>query len=438
MRIISWDQADKSVKASIFKRSELDITEYTKKAASILEEVKKSGDKGLLKYLELFHGYTFSPEELKVKDAEFDEAEKNLPDPLKEAIRKSIRNVRAFHSHQIPGPWSLTEISPGVFAGEKTEPIPSVGIYVPRGKGSFPSMTYMQAVPAVIAGVKQILIASPPDSAGKADPATLFTARECGISDVYKISGVQGMAALAYGTESVPKVEKIIGPGSGYVTAAKRLLYGTVDIGLPAGPSESIVLADSTADPEKAAFDLLIEGEHGADSAALLVTDSKTLAEKVAKRAEELISQLPQPRRGFLEENMKTIGGIILCTDFKAAIDFVNSYAPEHLQILARDPFVYLGKIKNAGEILLGDFLPSSLANFSVGVNAVLPTGGFAKTFSAVSVRDFIKYISIAYVTEEGYEDIAPAAAEIADYEDFPAHKMALELRMKTKRTLFH
>lgn len=431
MRIISWDTADQSIKDLILKRSETDISEFTEKVSPIIEEVRKEGDKGLIKYLKTFHGYTFMPEELKAEKEEFDEAEESLPDSLKAAIRKSIKNVRTFHSYQIPGPWSFTEIAPGVLAGEKTEPIPSVAIYVPRGKGSFPSMTYMQAVPAVIAGVPHILVASPPDEKGKADPATLFTARECGVTDVYKISGAQGVAALAYGTESIPKVEKILGPGSGYVTAAKRLLYGIVDIGLPAGPSESIVLADITADSEKVAYDLLIEGEHGADSAALLVTNSESLANEVSERTEKLISELPEPRKGYLMENMKSIGGIILCKDFDSAIDFVNVYAPEHLQILAKEPFAHLNKIKNAGEILLGDYTPSSLANFSIGVNAVLPTGGFAKTFSAVSVRDFLKYISLAYVTEEGYPDIAKAAIEIAEYENFPAHKRALELRMK-------
>ena len=431
MRIISWDTADQSIKDLILKRSETDISEFTEKVSPIIEEVRKEGDKGLIKYLKTFHGYTFMPEELKAEKEEFDEAEESLPDSLKAAIRKSIKNVRTFHSYQIPGPWSFTEIAPGVLAGEKTEPIPSVAIYVPRGKGSFPSMTYMQAVPAVIAGVPHILVASPPDENGKADPATLFTARECGVTDVYKISGAQGVAALAYGTESIPKVEKILGPGSGYVTAAKRLLYGIVDIGLPAGPSESIVLADITADSEKVAYDLLIEGEHGADSAALLVTNSESLANEVSERTEKLISELPEPRKGYLMENMKSIGGIILCKDFDSAIDFVNVYAPEHLQILAKEPFAHLNKIKNAGEILLGDYTPSSLANFSIGVNAVLPTGGFAKTFSAVSVRDFLKYISLAYVTEEGYPDIAKAAIEIAEYENFPAHKRALELRMK-------
>lgn len=431
MRVIFWDTADQSTKDSILKRSETDISEFTKKVTPIIEEVRKEGDKGLIKYLKTFHGYTFMPEELKAEKEEFDEAEESLPDSLKDAIRKSIKNVRTFHSHQIPGPWSFTEIAPGVLAGEKTEPIPSVAIYVPRGKGSFPSMTYMQAVPAGIAGVPHILVASPPDENGKADPATLFTARECGVTDVYKISGAQGVAALAYGTESIPKVEKILGPGSGYVTAAKRLLFGIVDIGLPAGPSESIILADTTADSEKVAYDLLIEGEHGADSAALLVTDSKSLAKEVSERTEKLILNLPEPRKGYLMENMKSLGGIILLKDFDSAIDFVNAYAPEHLQIFSEDPFAHLNKIKNAGEILLGDFVPSSLANFSIGVNAVLPTGGFAKTFSAVSVRDFLKYISLAYVTEEGYPDIAKAAIEIAEYENFPAHKQALELRIK-------
>ena len=431
--IITWSTIDEKRKRELLARTEIDITGYTNSVAPILDDIKRDGDSAVITYIEKFNKVRFEPDQLKVQEREFEEAEKSLSDGLKRALRENIQNVKKFHSQQIPGPASFSEIAPGIFAGERAEPIPSVGIYVPRGKGSFPSMLYMQAVPAKVAGVPHIVIATPPDEQGKADPATLFVAQECGTGEVYKISGVQAIGALAYGTEHIPKVKKILGPGSGYVTAAKRLLYGVVDVGLPAGPSEAIILADGTADPEKAAYDLLIEAEHGADSAAILATDSETVARKTAQIVQERIPQVPEPRQRYLKDTFQTYSGIILFDSFEEAIDFTNDYAPEHLQILTRDPFEIMPRIKNAGEILLGDYLPSSLANFSVGINAVLPTGGFAATFSAVSVRDFIKHISIAYATKSGYKSIAPSAITVAEYEGFPSHAAALKLRYDTE-----
>jgi histidinol dehydrogenase len=429
--VIKWSNTDEKRKQELLARTELDITGYTNSVAPILDEIKQEGDRAVIKYIEKFNAVLFKPDQIRVSEREFEEADRSLSDELKTALRENIKNVETFHRHQIPGPASFSEIAPGIFAGEKAEPIPSVGIYVPRGKGSFPSMLYMQAVPAKVAGVPQIIIATPPDERGKADDATLFVARECGVREVYKISGVQAIGALAYGTEHIPKVKKIIGPGSGYVTAAKRLLYGVVDVGLPAGPSEAIILADETADPEKAAYDLLIEAEHGPDSAAILATDSPELAKETAGIVQNRIPQVPEPRQSYLKDTFQTYSGIILFDSFGEAVDFTNEYAPEHLQILSRDPFEIMPRIKNAGEILLGDYLPSSLANFSVGINAVLPTGGFAATFSAVSVRDFIKHISIAYATKSGYNTIARSAITVAEYEGFPSHAAALKLRFK-------
>jgi histidinol dehydrogenase len=243
------------------------------------------------------------------------------------------------------------------------------------------------------------------------------------------MGGAQAVAALAYGTESVQPVAKIIGPGSAYVAAAKRLVSGSVDTGLPAGPSESIVLADGHAHPERAAADLLIEAEHGSDSSALLITPSENLARKVAELLPKLIDELPEPRKGFAEDVFSDYGGIILTGTIEEAAELVNEIAPEHLQIQTAEPFDTLTLIRNAGEILLGEHTPFSAANYSIGANAVLPTGGTARTFSAVSVRDYVKYSSVIYVTAGGLSELAPQAVSLADYEGFAAHSNALKNR---------
>src|SRR5690606_3887804 len=245
----------------------------------------------------------------------------------------------------------------------------------------------------------------------------------------YVVGGIQAMAALAFGTERIPRVDKIIGPGSSYVSAAKRLLYGLVDVGLPAGPSESIILSDEHADPRLAALDLLVEAEHGPDSAALLVTHSRALANQVLDVLPGYIAELPELRRQFVETVLSNYGGVVLTDSLEESIAFVNDYAPEHLEVLTADPFVTLQKLRNAGEILLGPLTPIPTANYCLGVNAILPTGGFARSFSSVSVHDFIKRSGVAYLSREGYGSLQGVAATLADYEGFPAHAMALRKR---------
>jgi len=424
-----WCNTPKREKNFIFKRAELDISKIEKMVNQILDEIKKRGDKALIHYIEKFDGAKLNPEQLRVKEEEFKRAEEKLSNEFKEAIKKNIENVRKFHLTQMPSPMKLFPISLGVYAGEKVEPITSVGLYVPRGKGSFPSVLYMLAVPAVIAGVEKIVIVTPPSRDGSIDAATLFTAKECTVKEIYRISGIQAIGALAYGTKTIPKVEKIIGPGSSYVTAAKRALFGIVDVGLPAGPSESLILADKTANPKNIALDFLIESEHGPDSASILVTDSEDLGREVIEIVPSLIEDLPSIRKNFIKENMRKYSGVVIVKDLNDAIDFINKYAPEHLSIVTKNPFDILPLIKNAGEILIGEYTPFSLANFSIGPNAILPTGGFAKTFSPVSVRDFFKYSSISYVTKNGFEKLKDYAIQLADYEGFPSHSTALKKR---------
>ena len=359
-----------------------------------------------------------------------DRALADLPRDLREAIEVSVANIRAFHERQVePESWEM-EIGSGIIAGERIVPIPSVGLYVPRGKGSFPSMMMMSGVPAVVARVERIAVVTPPDRNGSADPATLAAARIIGIDEVYAVGGVQAIAALALGTETIPRVDKIVGPGSGYVLTAKQLLSGEVDTGLPAGPSEAIVLADASAEPETVVTDLLIEAEHGPDSSAYLVVTDRAVADAAMELIPRLVARLPEERKSFCEAVFQGSGGIVLARDMSQAIEFINGFAPEHLQILTSDPEGVLRMVKYAGEALLGPFTPGTLANYSLGPNAILPTSRFARTSSALSVRDFVRRMSYSRVSDHAFERLAPKTLVLARYEGFAAHASALTHRL--------
>lgn len=436
MRIYDWNKMGRAEREALLGRCMKDIGEMEPNIRAIINDVREHGDAALVKYTKEFDRAIVKPSGLKATKKDFDAAEKRLPAKIKKAISKSAANVRKYHEKQMPEPMWLTEVEEGVYAGEKITPVVSAGLYVPRGKGSFPSVMIMLGIPAVVAGVKRLVVVTPPGPDGSFDDATLVAARECGIGDVYRVGGAQAVAALAYGTKSVPKVDKIIGPGSGYVTAAKRLLYGQVDVGLPAGPSESIILADEKADPEIVARDLLIEAEHGPDSAALLVTHSAALMKKVAAIVPGLVDALPEPRKSFCRTGLSGYGGAVLTNSLEQSIEFVNTFAPEHLEVLTQQPFEALMKIDNAGEILLGEHTPITLGNFCLGVDAILPTGGFARSFSGVTVYDFLKRSSIGYATKQGFDALAVTAKTLADYEGFPAHARAVEKRMAAKKDI--
>ena len=431
VRIIHWNDLSAADRSRLFARSGRDIEEAVPRVRPILEAVRARGDAALIEYSRTFDGADISGLPLRVSGEEIDAAERGLDGRVKDALRACAANVRRCHEAQLPAPLELREIQPGVRTGERATPVPSVGLYVPRGRGSFPSSTYMMTVPASVAGVPRIVVVSPPDASGRCDPATLFTARLCGAHEIYRIGGVQALAALAWGTESIRPVVKLLGPGSRYVTAAKRLLAGVVDTGLPAGPTESAIIADGTADPSLVALDLMIEAEHGSDSQALLLTPSEPLAREVARRLPAFLAKLPEPRRTFAADTLAGYGGIVVVADVAEAAGIVNELAPEHLQIATADPLAVLPLVHHAGEVLLGQHTPFSLANYAVGVNAVLPTGGTAKAWSALSVRDFLKWTSVAWVTGEGYDALRDQAIALADYEGFPAHALALRERRR-------
>ena len=415
-------------RAALVKRSEADLTFFLDKAQPIIDAVRREGDEALVRFgRELDKAPSLTKETLKVSEAEFDEAFSAVDEPVIAAIRFSIANIRAFHEEQVPEPMWLKEIRPGAFAGDRYTPIKSVAVYVPRGKGSFPSVTMMTSIPGVVAGVPNLAIVTPPGLDGKVDAATLVAARLAGVETIYKVGGAQAVAAVAYGTETVRRAQKIVGPGSPWVVAAKRLLAGVIDPGLPAGPSEAIILADDTVSGGLAAMDLLIEAEHGPDSSAWLVTSAERVVKEALAALPDLWSKMTDIRVEYSHAVLTgRSGGVILAESMADACAFVNEYAPEHLEILSTKAFEYLGEITEAAEILLGPYTPISIANFALGPNAVLPTSMGAKTYGPLSVNDFIRRSSVGYVTERGYTEMEADAMKIGTYEGFSSHVNAV------------
>lgn len=414
-------------------RTEGDLSSYEEKVKPIIEAVRTEGDEALARFARQFDKAPVEASEIAATEADFDLAEKTLDPKVREALDFMAGSIRRFHEDQKPEEMWFHEIRPGVFAGDRTTAIPSVACYVPRGKGAFPSAVMMTTIPANVAGVKEIAIVTPPGPDGKIDDATLVAARMSGVKKVFKVGGAQAIAAVAFGTETVPKCAKVVGPGSPWVGAAKRLLSHVLDTGTPAGPSELVVLADDTADGRLAGLDLIIESEHGPDSSAFLVTWSRKVAEDAMAAIPEFWKQMGAQRVEFSSTVLGgPMGGIILARDEEEAIAFCNDYAPEHLGVHSEEPFQYLGRLENAGEILLGKHTPPTLGNFVIGVNHVLPTSGWAKTGSPLTVFDFMKRTSVAYVTGKAYPELAKHAQVIATYEGFDGHANAVsETRMR-------
>jgi histidinol dehydrogenase len=419
--------ASPSFPERLFARSVTDLAPFCERAQPIIDAVKLEGDAALRRFAREYDGVTIDGMSIRAEESEFAAALDQVPAGVTRAIEHAVHNIRRFHEAQKPEEMWLKEIEPGVWVGDRHLPVDSVACYVPRGKGSFPSVLNMTAIPALVAGVPRTVIITPPGPDGRVDPGTLVAARCVGIKEVYKCGGAQGVAAVAYGTESVPKCLKIVGPGSPWVLAAKRLLSNVIDPGINAGPSESIVLADESADGALAALDLLIEAEHGADSSAYLVTNSRQVIAAAREALSGYWGQMEPQRAEFSRRVLcGQAGGMILTRDFAAAVEFVNEFAPEHLEILVADPLEVLGRIRNAGEVLLGKHTPITLGNYMLGINAVLPTGRYARTTSPLSVFDFMKRMSVGYVSASGYPGLAEDAHSLAVYEGFDAHARAV------------
>ncbi|MBQ4146020.1 MAG: histidinol dehydrogenase [Clostridia bacterium] len=429
MNIYKLSELSEEKKNFIMKRAETDISEHMKLAKEVSDDIRVRGDEAVLEYTAKFDRVTLTRDRIKVRPEEIESGYARLDIETREAIEYAAKNIRNFHEKQMPEEMWFTEVDKGLLVGEKTTPIVDVCLYVPRGKGSFPSVLLMLGVPAIVAGVEKIVVVTPPNEKGDVDDAILAAAKIIGIKEIYKVGGIQAVASVAFGTETIPKCHKIIGPGNSYATAAKRVLANYIDAGLPAGPSECIILADEKADPEKVALDWMIEAEHGPDSAALLVTNSKELVEKAAKIVERQLEKISPKRKEFVTTNFNTYGGAIITESLEESIAFVNDYAPEHMEVMTEKPFEILPKIKNAGEILLGDYTPVTLCNFVLGPNAILPTGQFAKTYSSVSVMDFLKRSSVGYASKEGFEMVRDYAYRFATVEGFDTHGLAVKER---------
>lgn len=415
---------------ALMMRTEADLSAFIEPCQAIIDAVRNEGDEALARFGREFDKAAVQADNLKATPDDFERAFAELDSAVTEAIKFAVANIRTFHQAQKPESMWWVETREGVFGGERTTPIPSVACYVPRGKGAFPSVMMMTTIPAVIAGVPEIAVLTPPTPEGGIDAASLVAAKLAGVENVYKCGGAAAVAAAAFGTITIPRCCKIVGPGSPWVVTAKKLLADSIDPGLPAGPSESIVLADSTANPKIAALDLLIEAEHGSDSSAFLVTDSADVAEAARQHIPVLWENMGEQRAGFTRDVLTGArGGIIVAPNMDEAVRFTNDYAPEHLEVLAAEPMDYLGKLQHAGEILLGENTPITLGNFVIGPNCVLPTGGHARSWSPLSVFDFMKRTSIAHVTRRGRQVLEPHARTLAAYEGFEAHANAVSDR---------
>jgi len=397
---------------------------------AILEDVRRRGDDAIVEHTQRHDGVGLSPDRIQVDREEVRRAYDVVDGGLRAALAGSIDRARRYNEWLRPVGLQLEEMEAGLTVGVKYAPVESVGVYIPGGKGAFPSTLITLVTPAIVAGVGEIAVVLPPRRDGSADPAVLVAADLLGVSQMYRCNGVAGIAALAFGTPTIPRVELLGGPGNPYVTAAQIAVqaYGVRLLSV-LGPTESMILADESADPDRLALDLLNEAEHGADSAAILITTSESLAAEVKERVPKYQERLPAQRREFAESALSRYGGALIADTLDQAVAFVNLYAPEHLQIATRDPYATLPLIRNAGEILLGQDTPFSAGNYAIGVPAALPTSGFARVASGVTVLSYLKATSVACLSPEGLERVRPVIERLGRYEDFPAHVLAVEAR---------
>lgn len=427
MRIIPLTESSKkNILETLLKRSPNQYDKYQHTVDEILQEVKTKGDEAVFFYTEKFDKANITTDTLYVTEEEIEEAYTQVDDKLIETMKKSIKNIQSFHEKQLRNSWFHTEEN-GVILGQRVTALGSVGVYVPGGKAAYPSSVLMNIIPAKVAGVKRIVMCTPPDASGKVTPATLVAAHLAGATEVVKVGGAQAIAALAYGTESIPKVDKIAGPGNIFVALAKKTVYGHVSIDSVAGPSEILVLADESANPRYVAADLLSQAEHDELASAILVTTSKDLAEKVSAQVEEFTTRLS--RKEIIEKSIENYGYILLADTMEDAIDVVNDIASEHLEILTKNPFDTMTRVKNAGAIFLGEYSSEPLGDYFAGPNHVLPTNGTAKFFSPLSVDDFIKKSSVISYSREALEEVHEDIIHFAKAEHLTAHANSIAVR---------
>ncbi|MGN0957500.1 MAG: histidinol dehydrogenase [Selenomonas bovis] len=395
----------------------------------IVSDVRRDGDKAVIYYTKLIDRVELTPENMLVSEAEFEEAEQAADPAVVASLRKAAENVRRYHQEQKPNSW-MTYRDQGSILGQSIIPLDRVGIYVPGGTAAYPSSVIMNAVPAVVAGVREIIMMVPPKN-GKINPYVLLAARTAGVKKIYKIGGAQAIAAMAFGTETVPRVDKITGPGNIFVTLAKKEVYGHVDIDMLAGPSEILIVADKTADPVYTAADMLSQAEHDPLASSIVITDDEELAGKVAAEAEQQLAKLP--RREIAQASIDRNGLIVVAEDMMQAMRFANVSAPEHMELLTAQPFQLLPYVRHAGAVFLGAYSPEPLGDYFAGPNHVLPTGGTARYYSVLNVETFMKRTSIISYTQPALAAVSDDIIRLAETEGLQAHANAIRLRRNEK-----
>lgn len=429
MRIVKLTpESRQNILDTLLKRSPNRYGEFEERVQAIIDQVKAKGDEALFEYTAAFDKVQLDAQSIRVTKEEIEEAYRQIDPELLEVIRKALVNIRSFHEKQKRNSWFDTTEN-GTILGQKISAMQRVGVYVPGGKAVYPSSVLMNIVPAKVAGVDRIIMTTPPGKDGKVNASTLVAAMEAGADEVYKVGGAQAIAALAFGTESIPRVDKIVGPGNIYVALAKRAVYGYVSIDSIAGPSEILVLADETANPRYVAADLLSQAEHDEMASAILVTTSEELAQKVSSEVDGFLEKLS--RREIMEKSLDNYGYILLADNLADAIETVNAIASEHLEIVTANPFEVMTRVRNAGAIFIGENSSEPLGDYFAGPNHILPTNGTARFFSPVGVDDFIKKSSIIYYSREALEEVHSDIIRFAQAEQLTAHANSIAVRFE-------
>ena len=429
MRIIKLnEQSRANILADLLKRDPNNYSAYEGTVQEIVDDVRARGDEALFEYTKKFDGAELSADNIRVTQAEIQEALSQVDPNLLAVMKKSMKNIREYHEKQKQYSWFDSKPN-GTILGQKVTALSSVGVYVPGGKAAYPSSVLMNIIPAEVAGVENIVMVTPPGKDGRVNPVTLIAAHLAGATEVYKVGGAQAIAALAFGTKSIPRVNKIVGPGNIFVALAKKAVYGHVSIDSIAGPSEILVLADETANPRYVAADLLSQAEHDELASAILVTTSMELAEKVSAEADAFVQNLS--RKAILEKSLENYGYILVADSMEDAIETANAIASEHLEIVTKNPFEVMTKIQNAGAIFMGEYSSEPLGDYFAGPNHVLPTNGTAKFFSPLGVDDFIKKSSIIYYSREALEAVHTDIESFAEAEHLTAHANSIRVRFE-------
>ncbi|ABK14632.1 MAG: histidinol dehydrogenase [Methanothrix sp.] len=405
---------------------EIGIQDVLQRVNDIVMDVAENGDEALRRYTEQFDGVRL--ESFRVSDDEIEEAYDAVDESLLRSLELAAQNIYAFHDEERTKDLWLYQVAPGVVAGQKVVPLESVGAYVPGGRAAYPSSALMCVIPAKVAGVERMVVCTPPDRSGRISPLTLAAADIAGADEIYKLGGAQAIAAMALGTESIERVEKIVGPGNIYVTAAKMLVRGSVEIDFPAGPSEVLIIADSSADPEFVAADMIAQAEHDPSSIAVVVTTSEPLAKAIET---EIPSQIEKAERRDIVQASLERCAILLAESLDDALAFSNAFAPEHLELMVRDPMDALNLVRSAGSVFLGHYTPVAAGDYATGTNHVLPTAGYARIFSGLNIDAFTKKISIQSMTADGLESLADAIIKMAESEGLRAHAESVRIRMR-------